>query len=289
MERKLINTNKMHIVGTLTDVELKTNVTKDGREYLSGNIIVKSNEKDYKIRLFTMKMTKKNEVSKIYNNYLTLNDAINKRISVSGSIDEARIPESNVIKRGNQLSGQFINVLSSTSEEKDIAEFEIVGFIKQALTAVYEADGATVKDYSLVIGNPNYNYTVAKYIRLNVDKTNQNAINTLTNSFSVKDTVSFHGNLDFIVETETKVEKNDFGADTIKTVQRNSKRYVIDGGKKLIGDVAYTPAEIEELLVATEQADNDLLSNTSNNASAGVGAMGPIVGISKSNVQPKLI
>lgn len=285
MERKLINTNTIHIVGTLTDVDLKTAATKDGREYISGNIIVKSNEKDYKIRLFTMKMTKKNEVSKIYNNFLTLSDAINKRISVSGSIDEAKIPENNVIKRGNQLSGQFINILSSTSEEKDVAEFEIVGFIKQALTAVYETDGVTIKDYSLVIGNPNYNCSLAKYIRLNVDKTNQNAINTLTNSFAVKDTVSFHGNLDFIVETETRVEKNDFGTDTVKTFQRNSKRYVIDGGKKLIGDAAYTPSEIEELLVATEQDDNARLSNSSLSASNTTGA---VLG-TKSSVQPKLI
>lgn len=286
MERKLINTNTIHIVGTLTDVDLKTAATKDGREYISGNIIVKSNEKDYKIRLFTMKMTKKNEVSKIYNNFLTLSDAINKRISVSGSIDEAKIPENNVIKRGNQLSGQFVNILSSISEEKDVAEFEIVGFIKQALTAVYEADGATIKDYSLVIGNPNYNCSLAKYIRLNVDKTNQNAINTLTNSFAVKDTVSFHGNLDFIVETETRVEKNDFGADTVKTFQRNSKRYVIDGGKKLIGDVAYTPAEIEELLVATEQDDNARLSNSNSSTSSSAGT---VLGTTKSSVQPKLI
>lgn len=286
MERKLINTNTIHIVGTLTDVDLKTAATKDGREYISGYITVKSNEKDYKIRLFTMKMTKKNEVSKIYNNFLTLSDAINKRISVSGSIDEAKIPENNVIKRGNQLSGQFINILSSTSEEKDVAEFEIVGFIKQALTAVYEADGVTIKDYSLVIGNPNYNCSLAKYIRLNVDKTNQNAINTLTNSFAVKDTVSFHGNLDFIVETETRVEKNDFGADTVKTFQRNSKRYVIDGGKKLIGDVAYTPAEIEELLVATEQDDNVRLSNSNSNTSH---TAGTVLGTTKSSVQPKLI
>ena len=286
MERKLINTNTIHIVGTLTDVDLKTAATKDGREYISGNIIVKSNEKDYKIRLFTMKMTKKNEVSKIYNNFLTLSDAINKRISVSGSIDEVKIPENNVIKRGNQLSGQFVNILSSTSEEKDVAEFEIVGFIKQALTAVYEADGATIKDYSLVIGNPNYNCSLAKYIRLNVDKTNQNAINTLTNSFAVADTVSFHGNLDFVVETETRVEKNDFGADTVKTFQRNSKRYVIDGGKKLIGDVAYTPAEIEELLLATEQDDNARLSNSSSNTS---NTTGTVLGATKSSVQPKLI
>lgn len=286
MERKLINTNTIHIVGTLTDVDLKTAATKDGREYISGNIIVKSNEKDYKIRLFTMKMTKKNEVSKIYNNFLTLSDAINKRISVSGSIDEAKIPENNVIKRGNQLSGQFVNILSSTSEEKDVAEFEIVGFIKQALTAVYEADGVTIKDYSLVIGNPNYNCSLAKYIRLNVDKTNQNAINTLTNSFAVKDTVSFHGNLDFVVETETRVEKNDFGADTVKTFQRNSKRYVIDGGKKLIGDVAYTPAEIEELLVATEQDDNARLSNSNSSTSSPAGT---VLGTTKSSVQPKLI
>lgn len=285
MERKLVNTNTIHIVGTLTDVDLKTAATKDGREYISGNITVKSNEKDYKIRLFTMKMTKKNEVSKIYNNFLTLSDAINKRISVNGSIDEAKIPENNVIKRGNQLSGQFVNILSSTSEEKDIAEFEIVGFIKQALTAVYETDGVTIKDYSLVIGNPNYNCSLAKYIRLNVDKTNQNAINTLTNSFAVKDTVSFHGNLDFIVETETRVEKNDFGADTVKTFQRNSKRYVIDGGKKLIGDVAYTPAEIEELLVATEQDDNARLSSNSNTPSTA----GTVLGTTKSSVQPKLI
>lgn len=286
MERKLVNTNRIHIVGTLTDVDLKTAATKDGREYISGNIIVKSNEKDYKIRLFTMKMTKKNEVSKIYNNFLTLSDAINKRVSVDGSIDEAKIPENNTIKRGNQLSGQFVNILPLNSEEKDVAEFEIVGFIKQALTAIYEPDGATIKDYSLVIANPNYNCSLAKYIRLNVDKTNQGAINTLINSFAVKDTASFHGNLDFVVETETKIEKSDFGTDTVKTLQRNSRRYVIDGGKKLIGDVAYTPAEIEELLVATEQDDNVRLANSNSNTpnSANLGFVG-----TKSSVQPKLI
>lgn len=288
INRDLIKTNDVKIIGTLTDVESNTNSTNDGREYISGNLTIRSNDSDYKMHFFAMRLTKSGSESKLYSTYATLDNLLNKRVEVTGELDEIKIVEGNTIKKANQLNAKFINVLSESFNKDDDATFEVTGFIKDGLAAVYEQDGATVKDYVLTLAQPNYKNTAAKILRFNVDKTNTNVVEALQNNFKPKDTITIRGSLNFSIETITKTEQSDFGPAIEKKYQRSNRRYVITSGGRVDMDFAYTEEEINELMLGTEAEDNKRLTSrgsssapTSNNNFA--------ASASKVLAQPKLI
>ena len=69
IERKLINDNVLTVVGTLTDATINVSTAANGKDYVRGSVNVKSNDKTISLNFFTMKLTKDNTVSKLYNTY----------------------------------------------------------------------------------------------------------------------------------------------------------------------------------------------------------------------------
>lgn len=290
IERKLLNDNSIQVIGTLTDVECKEGATKDGRDYISGKITVKVKEKSLELHFFSMKMTKQGAISKLYNTYSTLDTYRGHRVEISGDIDESKIVNGSEIRRGNTLNARFVNLLKETDSREDSATFSIAGFVKNGLTSVMNRDGTAVIDYGMVLGQANYNNSFAKYLRFNVTPSNQVVVNGITNNFSVGDTVKIDGVLDFNIETITMQEENDFGASQPKTVQRTTRRYVITGGKKIVGDEAYTKEEIDELVLGTEKDDQAQVANRGNNIGGNQSPVGTgTTTAARLSTQPKLI
>lgn len=282
IERKLLSNNLITVIGTLVNTDIKTATSQAGKDYVRGKASIKVNDVTIELNFFTMKMTKGGAVSKLYNTYCSLGELKGRRVEVTGYIDEAKVPTNGVIHKGNSLYLRFINVLSDTDTRADSATFEISGFIQEGLKAVYAEDGATVKDYVLVLGQADYNNTKAKTFRLNVDKTNTAAIDSINNKFTVGVTATFTGTLDFDVETRVTTIEQSFGPALTKTTQRSVKRYVVTSGNLVIDDAAYTQDEIKILLAGTAEDDALQLKNN------GGANTQPAVNI-RPGVQPRLI
>ena len=288
IERKLINDNLLTIVGTLTDATINVSTAANGKDYVRGSVNVKSNDKTISLNFFTMKLTKENTVSKLYNTYSTLDTLRGKRVRITGYIDEAKVPTNGQIRRGNSLYLRFINVLSDTDATPDSATFKVAGFVQEGLKAMYDDDGATIKDYVIVLGQADYKNSMTKQIRLNVDKTNQMAVNSLNEKFTKGVSCVFNGNLDFDIETITTEEPQDFGPAIHKTIQRSIKRYVISSGSIIPDETAYTQDEINELNKAADEDDATVLKTRG--SVAGTGGTVTAQQVNKSPyARPKLI
>ena len=153
---------------------------------------------------------------------------------------------------------------------------------------MYDEDGATIKDYVIVLGQADYKNTMTKQIRLNVDKANQMAVNSLNEKFTKGVSCVFNGNLDFDIETITTEEPQDFGPAIHKTIQRSIKRYVISSGSIIPDETAYTQAEIDELNKGADEDDATVLKTRGT-----VAGTGGTVAVQQTNkspyARPKLI
>lgn len=285
IERNLIRDNALHIIGTLVDVNLREDQSKAGKDYIRGKISVKTNSQVIELNLFTMKLTKGGEVSKLYNTYATLDSLKNRRVSVEGYIDEASIPAGNEVRKGNSLYARFISPLAANDTREDSATFEVSGFIKEGLKAIYASDGATIKDYELRLAQSNYQKTAALEFRFNVNKENQNAIDSLNEKFTVNTSCTLSGVLDFDVENVTTTIANDFGPSTTNTYQVSTRRYVIVSGSLVADESAYTQEEIDELLEGSRKKDLETLNARSTTSDTTT----RISNVKPSSAQPKLI
>lgn len=282
IERALLNENTVTVVGTLVDASANASTSKDGNDYVRGKVSIKSNGKTIELNFFTMKMTKTGAVSKLYNTYMTLGDLKGKRVEVTGYIDEAKVPTNGTIRRGNSLYLRFVKVLSDTDTTPDVASFKISGFIQEGLKAVYNEDGATIKDYNIVVGQSDYKREQAKQFRFNVDPANQAAIDGMNQKFTVGTSAVFAGNLEFDIETKVTQIEQDFGPAITKTNQYSTKRYVITSGSVVVDDTAYTQDEIKILLAGAAEDDKKRLSSRQ-----GTGAT--VSTQTRTTAQPKLI
>ena len=275
--RKLNNENKIDIVGIMTDAEVKTGVSAKGTEYINGKVTVKVQEtKTYALHFYANKITKDGTISKLYNTYSSLPTYIGRKVSITGSIREAKISAGSEIRYGNSLDLRFINILADGDQTEECAKFSVSGYIIGGLTDVYNEDGTTIRNHIITVGQANYNNSEAIHIRLNVDPKNVAAVNSIRNNFTLNTTVNFKGVLDFRVENQEIVEENDFGGATTRIIQRSTRNYLVQTGKIFHDDNdIYLPEEIKELEDAYKLAEARLLEH--NNAGGSSSAAVPPV------------
>lgn len=288
IERNLLKDNNLRVVGIVTDVSSNISTSKKGQDFIRGKITVNVRDRAIDLNFFAMKLTKANTVNKMFESYSTLNELIGQRVQINGYIDESKFVSGNSVRHGNSLYARFINVVGEGVEDE--ATFKVTGFIQEGLKAVYEDDGATVKDYNLVLGQATYNNSSAKLFHFNVDKTNVAAISSINERFTVGVTATLCGDLDFDVETKKQVIEQDFGPALTKTSQRSIRRYVVTSGSLVADDMAYTPDEISELLANAQTEDQALINSAANNSNVGIGV--PVTSqptVRASTAQPKLI
>lgn len=274
-------TNRINLVGTVTDVKVEPKISKNGKDFVSGSITVDVNDSAYEAHFFSMKLKKDGTVSSQYNSYLTLDKMIGKRVRVTGSFDQTEVPANGALQKGTRLKASFINVLNDSSVE-DGATFSISGFISEGLKAVYESDGATIKDYVITIAQPSYDLSYLQLFRLNVNPKNTQAVEAIDTRFTVGTTCSFEGVIDYKIQNNQVEIANDFGPATTRSFQNSVKRYEIISG--LLSDNEYTQEEITDLMNKTQARDTEQLK-----LRAAVPASTQAAGFSKATITPRLI
>lgn len=251
---KIIETNRADVVGTMTDWDLKEGSTKDGRDYISGRVTIKSiidnREQITEVELFTMKMTKAGAVSKMYTAYQNSKELLNERVAVQGELVENKFwqNDQNQVVTYTRISGRFVN--KARADETDKATFKVVGYVVQPLTEVLDSEDNVI-NHRIILGISNYNQTLPNYITLTIN--DRNIAKAVESMYAVGDTVELEGN--YIVSTETveKPRESAFGELTDSST-RTFKQFVINSGSHPIEAGAY-PAELIQTLTAGYKAD----------------------------------
>ena len=271
-ENKLLKTNSVKIIGTLTNADVKTgNRKEDGQGYISATATVVARidnvENEYKVTFYANQMTKDGKVSKLYESYENMPELVGHKVEIDGEIRENRYfsTNTNLMVSTQQLSGKFIKgVVASTV---DTATFLVGGFLAKTLVEKRNKDGEVYR-YDLAIGQSNYSGTGMNVITLHVNPNDRDIISGIENTYQLGDTVQFKGNLVFTVTTVTVEDKNTaFGAPISKTyTNRQSNFYITSGSNPVTNETAYSREVITALNNAYKANDTVLQSRATSGA-----------------------
>ena len=260
---ELLKTNQFNVVGTLKSVDLQERTSsKTGNQFVSGSIlvesIIKGETNEFVIDLFANKLTADKKPSKLYENYLDLNNLIGKKIDVSGNLSENRYfsEKSNQMASRQTLSGRFIKgVVPNTA---DSATFSVGGFVVSNLVEKKRKDNS-IYAYELTLAQANYREDNLTMFRLQVKPEDTDIVRGIEKTYKVGDTVLISGELNFLVETTTQTIENAFGAPTVKTYQnRYNSFYVTGGSNPEQGESAYSTELIQSLIAAYKAKDVEI-------------------------------
>lgn len=266
----LFKDNRVDIVGTLVEADIKTGTSKtSGAKYVNGTVQIKTTPADkemvIELSLMSMEKSSKGNVLKNFEFFQTLPSLIGKRVSVTASIEENKFwsATSNTLVKTPKLRVNFINLQQAGETLKDTATFTIGGFVARPLVEISDRDGNLV-GYELTLGQANYKEDMATFIPLRVDPRNNAAVTYIQSQYLKGDTVRLNGILNFKSETITKTEKADFGPDVVKTYQKNIKEYLIESGAKISDETIYDNATIEKLTNAATADDERVQAEAKN-------------------------
>ena len=258
-------TNKIYIIGTLSQVKDIRSGDKDGIPWVAGTAVVTSGDNEFELKYYSSAKTQKGAENSRFANYQNLSDRTGERVKVNGEISGR-----NWFNEGqgqvigfNELSAGFFNTPKPT--EADVATFEYSGFVTKPIYERFNKDEELVA-YEMEIAQANYAGDNMQIIRFTIDKDNPKIISAIEKSYAKGVTVSINGIIRYEVITEEKVEEVAFGDPIVKKYQNTRKSFVITGGKQVIVDegLAYSPTQIAKL----ESAYRDYLAQVEKDAKA---------------------
>lgn len=248
MANALERTNKIYVVGTLTQVKDTRNGEKDGTPWLAGTAVVKSGDNEIEFKYYSSKLTIKGKENSRYSNYLNLADRVGERVKVNGELN-GRLwyneGQGQVINF-NELSAGFFNTPKPT--EPDVATFEYAGFVTKPIHERLDKEEKLIS-YEIEIAQASYSGDNMQIVRFAVDKDNSKIVSAIERAYGKGVTVFILGGIHYEVVMEEKIEEVAFGDPIVKKYQNTRKSFVITGGKQPIVEEgqAYSNADIQRL------------------------------------------
>lgn len=242
-------TNKIYVVGTLTQVKDTRSGEKDGIPWVAGTAVVSgADNNEFEFKYYAAEKTQSGKENSRFANYTGLDSRVGERVKVNGEIRGRvwyNVAQGQVINF-NELSAGFFNTPKPT--EEDTATFEFSGFVTKPLHERYDRNEELI-GYEIEIGQANYRGDNMQIVRFFVDKSNPQNVSAIERSYAKGSTVSISGEIHYEVTMEEKIEEVAFGDPIVKTYQNTRKFFEITGGKQpIIEDgMAYTPAQIAQL------------------------------------------
>jgi hypothetical protein len=261
MSEEKKNVNIVKVEGILSENKLDYKQTTDGREYISGDLLIEVSENNIvPVNFFTFKTKKDGGPNKIYSN---LENVINtfKSIAKHGkeNADRVRVTGGNI--EGNEFYNAAGNLISTfrirsnfvnkvNDEFKPQAGFQVEVFIQ---SIVDEIKDDTPTDRLQIIGVvPMYGGKVSV---VNFYADNAQGIEYMKKNYSNGDTVKLVGRVDNEIIEITKTEEMEFGDDVVTTYNRIKRELIITQGTKPYEDAkALDPAEIKKAMIQREVA-----------------------------------
>ena len=255
--------NKVYIVGTIAEVDVAERMSKTGKNFISGKVVVKcvvdDKENLVEVRVIAMEKNKDNSTNKQFTAYKNLPSMLNQRVRVSGELNDESMIAEDQVRHFNTIRGTFFN--KARADEVDTCTFEYSGFVVKGIVERKNKDDETI-GYRIEIAQANYNDTNMKVIRFDINKNDVNIAQAVESNYLVGSTVKIQGKISYETRIETKEEEVSFGEANKKTVVYTDKVYRITGGSEpLDSDSAdcYPASEIQTLVAAYKAADANKL------------------------------
>lgn len=250
----VLKLNRIHVVGTIEEVELKRDVARNDKNYIGGNIVIKSQlgegdsarEQLTTIHLFAFQKTKDGKDNSFYKTYDELEDRIGERVAVDGELEENRFysDRNNTLISQVRNRGKFIN--PAKREEEDEATFTFGGYVVKGLTEKLNKDNELIH-YEIVLGQADYSGEKPIYITFALDPEREKAVNFIQNNYEVGETVKINGDIEIVHEKVEYTEENAFGEDNTRVFDNYFRSYKITGGSEPLEKNAYPEDYIIEL------------------------------------------
>ena len=262
--------NAIEVVGTLSEVDLKEKTTSEGKDYITGKIVIKSHIKVHGIdtnveipfNVFANKFKKAGGQNPSYDSLMNVKENM---VSIASCGDEAkatyvRVNQSTGGLRENSFYGRdgrlvetvrpssgFFNAVSRDKYE-DKATFSAVVFIL-ALEDEVDRDGAPTGAMKLKGAIPGYNGSI-NVIDFRVE--NKEAVAHISNYWTKADTVKVYGVINYATEIDTITEDVGFGEPIEKKVTRTKRDLLITSGSPtaLDPEESFDSAEIAKAMTA---------------------------------------
>lgn len=275
--KKVESQNSVAIVGTLSELEIIEDRTSDGREYVRGtakiradiDIYGKMTENEYVVKMFSMKLKKDGNLSKVYSRIVSYkNDFISlaaaeepseaSRVAITASIKENAFFDTskNTIKTGFSLEGNFLN--KARPNEEDKADFMLSGYIgkmREEFTKDGEETGREIIDLVLV----GYNGKASVISLIAADS----KADYIKSNWEKDDTIQVTGKVNMMSKTEYITVEQGFGEPITRPKTISVKELVIGGGSAsgLPEEHSYDKDDIKVAL-AERKAEHEKLKNT---------------------------
>lgn len=269
-ENKLFRANSFHIVGKLTNADVKTGRrATDGEEWVSTTLTIsnevngKSNE--YEVNCFSYQMTKEGKESSFFKTYSTAKELVGKTVDVSGDLAENRYYSAalNQLLNPVRLNGKFIRGVVDTTPA--VAEFTLGGFLAKPLTEQVNKNEEIYR-YTVVLGQSNYKGDSMSLFTLHVSPADVDVVRGVE-SYDVGSTIELRGRLDFSVEQNTVTKEQAFGKPITRVYTNRQKNFYIESGSDpIVGEEEYAPDVIQTLLAAYNAAGTEIMNAAKNNA-----------------------
>lgn len=266
-------TNKIYVIGTLSQVKDTRSGEKDGVAWVAGTAVVTSDTNEIEFKYYSSEKTKAGKPNSRYTNYTGLEARVGERVKVNGELS-GRLwfneGQGQVINF-NELSAGFFNTPKPT--EADVATFEFGGFVVKPLYERLNQKEELIS-YELELGQANFNQDNMQIVKFAVDKDSADIVRAIEGAYLKDTTVIINGIIKYEVLVETKVEEVAFGDPIVKTYQNTRKSFVITGGKQpVIEDgLAYSRDDIAKLQASYKTYIEGLELEAKNKADSGASA-----------------
>lgn len=262
---KILKENKVWITGELTEYDLTIRQDNENREYISGQVVIKSiingEEQLTPVDLYSRAITAAGAPNKLYASYVALENKIGKRVTIQGEIQENRYFQENSgqVVSYNRIAGRFIN--DARANQEDRVDFAFAGYIVSPVSERLNQKG-DVLFHEITIAEANYNGEFPIYVKFIV--TSPKIVSAIQQLYQKGDTVKVYGKYLVSSSSEEVVEEVTFGEPISRVYTSTFRNLVIESGTEPIENGAYSPETIAELDNAYAERGVDIESKGRN-------------------------
>lgn len=257
----LLKDNRVWITGELMDYGLEIKEDREGREYISGQIVVRSIIEDKEqlipIDFFSRALTAAGAPNKLFASYVALENKIGKRISVQGEIQENRFFQegSGQVISYNRVAGRFVNDARSNQEDRN--DFTFSGYVAAPISERLNKDGEVIF-HEITLAEANYSGEFPIYVKFTI--TNDRTAIAVADLYRKGLTVKVNGRYEIETSSNEVEEETAFGEPIKRVYTSTFRNFVIVSGTEPAEKGAYAPEDIALLDTAYAERGLDIES-----------------------------
>lgn len=248
---KVLKDNRIWITGELAEYDLSIKEDREGKTYISGQVIVKSiiNEEENLIPIdfFSRREKQDGTPNKLFASYVAMENKVGKRVSIQGEIQENRFYQesSGQVISYNRVAGRFINDVRQNQEDR--SDFTFSGYVVAPISERLDKDGKLIF-HEITLAEVNYNGELPVYVKFTVK--NPKTADTMADLYQKGNTVKINGVYEVETSSEEVTEETAFGEPVKRVYTSTFRNFVITSGYEPAEKGAYEP----EAIIALDKA-----------------------------------